>query len=57
MMTYGGMGGLVLVYALLWILVVAAVVTALWRGARAQEKMAGHLEGIEQALARRSGAA
>jgi uncharacterized membrane protein len=55
MMPYGGMGGFVLVYALLWFLVVAAVVMALWRGAQAQEKMARHLEGIERALAQRSG--
>jgi Tfp pilus assembly protein PilX len=55
MMTYGGMGGVALVYALLWILVVAGVVMAVWRGAQAQEKMARHLEGIERALAQRSG--
>jgi hypothetical protein len=56
MMTYGGMGGFVLVYAVLWILVVGAVVVALWRGMLAQEKMARHLEGLERAMAQRSGA-
>jgi hypothetical protein len=44
MMTYGGMGGLALVYAILWILVVGTIVVALWRGMQAQEKMARHLE-------------
>jgi hypothetical protein len=55
MMPYSGMGGVAVVYALLWILVVAAVVMALWRGAQAQEKMARHLEGIERALSQRPG--
>jgi uncharacterized membrane protein len=54
MMTYNGMGGYVLVYAVLWILVVGAVVVALWRGMQAQEKMARHLEAIERSLAERS---
>jgi Flp pilus assembly protein TadG len=56
MMPYGGMGGLMLVYASLWILIVGAVVVALWRGMQAQEKMARHLEAIERTLAQRSGA-
>ena len=56
MMTYGGKGGLVLVYAILWILVVGTIVVALWRGMQAQEKMARHLEGIERTLTQRSGA-
>lgn len=55
MMTYGGMGGFGLVFGLLWILVVGAIVVALWRGMQAQEKMARHLEAIERALAQRSG--
>jgi uncharacterized membrane protein len=55
-MMYGRMGGLFLVYAVLWILVVGTVVVTLWRGMRAQEKMARHLEAIERALAQRSGA-
>jgi uncharacterized membrane protein len=55
MMSYGGMSGLMLVYASLWILIVGAVVVALWRGMQAQEKMARHLEAIERALAQRSG--
>jgi uncharacterized membrane protein len=55
MMTYGGMGGLVLVYAILWILVVGTIVVALWRGMQAQEKMARHLEAIERTLTQRSG--
>lgn len=54
MMTYGGMGGVALVYAVLWILVVGAVVVALWRGMLAQENMARHLEAIERGLAQRS---
>jgi hypothetical protein len=54
MMTYGGMGGLFVVYATLWILVVGAIVVALWRGMQAQEKMARHLEAIERALAQRT---
>jgi uncharacterized membrane protein len=53
-MTYGGMGGLALVYVILWILVVGTIVVALWRGMQAQEKMARHLEAIERALAQRS---
>jgi len=53
-MTYGGMGGVALVYAVLWILFVIAVVVALWRGMLAQEKMARHLEAIERGLAQRS---
>lgn len=56
MMPYGGMNGLMLVYASLWILVVGAVVVALWRGMQAQEKMARHLEAIERTLTQRSGA-
>jgi Flp pilus assembly protein TadG len=56
MMPYGGMGGLMLVYASLWILIVGAVVVALWRGMHAQEKMARHLEAIERTLAQRAGA-
>jgi Flp pilus assembly protein TadG len=56
MMPYGGMGGLMLVYASLWILIVGAVVVALWRGMQAQEKMARHLEAIERTLAQRAGA-
>ena len=54
-MMYGGMGGYALAWVLLWILVVAVVVVALWRGMLAQEKMARHLEAIERALAQRSG--
>lgn len=53
MMTYGGMGGFVAVYAILWILVVGAVVVALWRGMQAQEKMARHLGVIERVLTER----
>jgi uncharacterized membrane protein len=56
MMTYGGMGGLMVVYAILWILAVGTIVVALWRGMQAQEKMARHLEAIERTLAQRSGA-
>jgi hypothetical protein len=49
----GRMGGLMLVYAAVWILIVGAVVVALWRGMQAQEKMARHLEAIERSLAER----
>jgi uncharacterized membrane protein len=56
MMPYGGMNGLMLVYASLWIVVVGAAVVALWRGMQAQEKMARHLEAIERTLTQRSGA-
>ena len=54
-MTYawGHTGGLFLGYALIWIAVVATVVIALWRGMRAQERIAHHLEGIERALSQR----
>jgi uncharacterized membrane protein len=55
-MMYGGMSRVFLVYAILWILIVGAVVVALWRGMLAQEKMARHLEAIERAMAQRSGA-
>lgn len=54
-MMYGQMGGYVAVWAVLWLIVVGAVVVALWRGMQAQEKMARHLESIERALAQRSG--
>lgn len=54
-MMYGQMGGYVVVWAVLWLIVVGAVVVALWRGMQAQEKMARHLEAIERALAQRSG--
>jgi uncharacterized membrane protein len=50
----GGMGGVFLLYGLIWIVVVAALLVALWRGMRAQERIAGHLERIEQALRARS---
>ena len=56
MMPYGGMGGLVLVYAILWIVVVGTIVVALWRGMQAQERRARSLEAIERSLAQRSGA-
>ena len=56
MMTYGGMGGLFGVYAIVWILVVGTIVVTLWRGMQAQEKMARHLEAIERALTQRTGA-
>jgi Tfp pilus assembly protein PilX len=55
-MMYGRMGGLFLVYAVVWILVVGTVMVTLWRGMLAQERMARHLEGIERSLAQRSDA-
>jgi uncharacterized membrane protein len=54
MMQIGGhMGGGFLVYAVIWLIVVGALLLALWRGMRAQEKIARHLEGIERTLAQR----
>ena len=53
MMPYGGMGGFAFVYAALWILVVGTIVAALWRGMRAQEKIARHLEAIERVMVQR----
>ena len=50
---YGRMGGLMAVYGVVSLLVVGAVVVALWRGMQAQEKMARHLEAIERSLAER----
>jgi uncharacterized membrane protein len=50
----GGPGGVFLIYGLIWIVVVSVLLMALWRGMRAQEKMAEHLAGIEQALRGRS---
>jgi hypothetical protein len=44
---------LFLAYALLWIVIVAAVVISLWKGMKAQERIAHHLEGIERALSQR----
>ncbi len=45
--------GFFLLWALVWIVVVATMLTALWRGMRAQERIAGTLEGIEKALGQR----
>jgi Tfp pilus assembly protein PilX len=42
-----------LVYGLAWLVVVGAVIVALWRGALAQERIARHLEGIERSLAQK----
>jgi len=47
------MGGLFLVYGLLWIVAVVVVLISLWRGMQAQERIARHLEGIERALSQR----
>jgi Tfp pilus assembly protein PilX len=46
-------GSYMLVYGLSWLVVVGAIIVALWRGALAQERMARHLEGIERALGQR----
>jgi hypothetical protein len=51
--SWGPIGGLFAVYALVWILVVGVVVISLWRGMQAQERIARHLEGIERALGQR----
>jgi hypothetical protein len=45
--------GLFLVWALVWIVVVATMLTALWKSMRAQERMARTLEGIEKVLGQR----
>lgn len=50
---WGHRAGLFLGWALIWIAVVTMVVIALWRGMRAQERIVGHLEGIERALNQR----
>jgi hypothetical protein len=55
-MMYGSMGGYAAAYAVVWLVVVGAVVIALWRGMQAQERMARHLEAIERALAQWSAA-
>jgi Tfp pilus assembly protein PilX len=43
----------ILIYGLAWLVIVGAIIVALWRGALAQERMARHLEGIERVLAQR----
>ena len=53
-MMYGHGGGMLLLWATLWLLAVGTALVALWRGMQAQEKMARHLEAIERALAQRS---
>jgi hypothetical protein len=55
MIGHGGFGGLMLMYGTVWLVVVGVLLTALWRGMRAQEKMARHLEAIERGLAQRVG--
>jgi hypothetical protein len=45
--------GLFLVWAIVWVVVVATMLTALWKSMRAQERMARTLEGIEKALGQR----
>lgn len=42
-----------LVYGLAWLIIVGAIIVALWRSMQAQERIARHLEGIERALAQR----
>jgi Tfp pilus assembly protein PilX len=46
-------GSYMLAYGLAYVVVVGAIIVALWRGALAQERMARHLEGIERALSQR----
>jgi hypothetical protein len=41
------------VWAAVWIVVVATMLTALWRSMRAQERIATTLEGIEKGLGQR----
>ena len=45
--------GYVLVYGLAWLLIVGAIIVALWRAMQAQERIARHLEGIERSLSQR----
>lgn len=49
----GAWGGMMLVYGLIWIGVVAIGLTALWRAMRAHEAIAQHLETLARDLARR----
>ena len=51
--TWGHARGLFLVWALVWIGVVATMLTALWKSMRAQERIARTLEGIEKAMGQR----
>ena len=53
MQMFGQMPGMMGVFGLLYLVAVMAVVTALWRGMRAQETMARHLEAIERSLTER----
>lgn len=52
-------GGWMVLWAILYVAIMLAVVAfaliALWRMARAQERIAQRLEGVEQALAGRGG--
>ena len=48
-------GGYMVAYWLSYLVVIAGVIVALWRGALAQERIAQHLEGIERALTARPG--
>ncbi len=49
----GAWGGMMLLYGLIWIAVVAVGLTALWRSMRAQETMASHLAELARELGRR----
>jgi hypothetical protein len=53
MVLHARMGGLFPVFAVVWLVVVGTLLVTLWRGMRAQEKIAGHLEGIERTLSQR----
>lgn len=56
MVPMGGGGharGWFLIWALVWIVVVATMLTALWKSMRAQERIARTLEGIEKTLGQR----
>jgi hypothetical protein len=48
------MGGWMALYGLIWIVVVALAVIALWRGMLAQEAMVRHLETIARQTGSRS---
>ena len=49
-MWYDHMGGAMALYALIWLAVLAIGLTALWRGMKAHEAIATHLENIAKSL-------
>ncbi len=49
-MWYDHMGGAMALYGLIWLAVLAIGLTALWRGMKAHEAIATHLESIARSL-------